>query len=109
MVDKKDVYTRREFFKKSCGKVLPAICLTISSYYLLGCRTPKVETRTASVETGKDSSQTTCKSSCQASCTRWCHVGCSTTVKGGCATCQGSCSFRCSTSCAYGCIACSGR
>lgn len=103
MVEKKDVYTRREFFKIVCGKVLPAICLTLPSYCLWGCKSSKVVEHNADGKLQRGVSPTSCNNGCQASCNSLCRVGCGVSAKGSCEGCHGACVGTCRTSCNYNC------
>lgn len=110
MVDKQDVYSRREFFKKACGKVLPAICLSVSSYHLLGCISSKAIEPKTDGKLQNSISPTSCNSGCQTSCSGLCRVGCGGSAKGSCEGCQGACIGTCTGSCKFACHhLCQGR
>lgn len=110
MVDKQDVYSRREFFKKACGKVLPAICLTVSSYHLLGCMSSKVIEHKTDSKLQNSTSPASCNSGCQASCRGLCRIGCGGSAKGSCEGCSTSCKHTCPGACYNACGgSCKGR
>ncbi len=79
---KKEIQSRREFFKSATKKALPILgAIALMSI-------PNI---TKAAITGCDYS---CKTSCANDCYGHCKYGCKT-------TCSGSCSGSCKTSCSY--------
>ena len=79
----KDLISRRKFFKKATGAIIPMIALTTIPSLITSCEID---------EPYLDVDATSCKDSCTGSCKNNCKGNC----KGGCSntcyrSCQGSC------------------
>lgn len=103
--NKKEVLSRRAFFKKSAAKILPIIGMTIvGPTYIVSC-TEK--------NNCNGNCEITCEGSCDGSCTTSCTgsaigQGCGNGCSNGCLstckeTCTSSCGIGCSTGCASSC------
>lgn len=106
-MEKKDIHSRREFFKKATKTVLPIIGLFIlsSPRQILQAKTPH-GCKSSYVDVGGGSCSScyrTCKSSCSDACTS-CQGNCEGDCVGNCyTTCQGNCKGECSGSCHNSC------
>lgn len=87
-----EIISRRNFFKKAAGTIVPAIAVTILPNVLTSCEidVPEIELPTNS------GGCSTCKGSCGGGCTSNCGVACGSGCKG---RCGGACSSSCGSSC----------
>lgn len=91
-----EIISRRNFFKKAAGTVLPVIAITVLPNVLTSCEIDEPEIEIPS--TSKGCSQ--CKGGCGGGCTSTCGVACGQKCKG---SCGGQCSTTCTTTCSYRC------
>lgn len=99
--DNNDIISRRKFFKKAAGVVIPAIALTALPNLLSSCEIDEEEL--PKTNTGCSACKGTCGTSCATSCSDKCSYSgcksqCTTTCSG---TCVSSCSVGCSRSSLY--------
>ena len=92
--EKKELQTRREFFKNVAQKALPML----GAIVLAG--SPSIA---KAIEEKPMGCGYTCKGECSGGCDGSCQWGCSGTCKGGCEGCRNSCSGSCQGFCRNGC------
>jgi CXXX repeat radical SAM target protein len=90
-VSKKELQTRREFFKQAAKGVLPILGLTILGPTLASCDKVFGGDCDDCSDSCSDSCVTGCKNGCSASCSSGCKGSCQTVCT---TTCKGSCSRR---------------
>ncbi|MBQ7553447.1 MAG: Cys-Xaa-Xaa-Xaa repeat radical SAM target protein [Bacteroidaceae bacterium] len=89
-MEKKELQSRREFFKSAAKGVLPFLGLTILQPIVL-----------TSCSKDCDSCNNSCSDACITSCKNTCEASCET-------GCEGSCETGCKGTCASGCYGCKG-
>jgi len=83
-----EIISRRQFFKKAAGMLIPAVAMTVLPSILTSC---EIDEPYPSGGGGGNTGCSGCSTSCKGSCKGTCYTGCS-----------GSCSRRCSSSCSFG-------
>ena len=99
-----EIISRRKFFKKAAGAVLPTLALVILPGLLTSCEIDEPDM--GGVETGCGSS---CKGKCKATCSGLCTRSCASTCKAqaynqtGCngTSCKGHCYSSCKSTCSH--------
>ncbi len=89
--NEKDLISRRNFFKKAAGAIIPAIALTALPSMLTSCEIDEPYPG--------EEQPTGCNSSCSNSCTG-CKGSCMTTCQ---VICEGRCGYNCKGTCKNGC------
>lgn len=85
----KNQIDRRQFLKKSVGKILPMICITLLSPI-------SVVAQKEIANDCKNSCTSTCRGMCAIGCTAVCGFGCKFSCKAGCdGKCIGTCKNTC--------------
>lgn len=95
-----EIISRRKFFKKAAGLVIPAVALTVLPSILTSCKIdepyPGVDTGTGGESCGCGGNcSTRCNAACRDSCVDTCRTKCYSSCKGGCGK---GCSYHCGTS-----------
>lgn len=102
--EQKKVMSRRSFFRRAAGMVLPAIALAAMPQLLTSC---EIDEPYPGLEGLED--LTGCNGSCSGKCTGSCSGGCYKGCSGSCGlsnctnTCMGGCDFACTTTCKGAC------
>lgn len=88
--EKKEVLSRREFFKKAAKGALPILGA------ILMASMPSIANAEEKEATGCMGCANTCMASCKGSCNGGCKTGCLYECKGGCkSSCRGTCKNSC--------------
>lgn len=92
---KKDIISRRDFFKKSTSKILPVVAAITLPSVLTSCEID---------EEPFDIPSSGCKNGCSGKCSAYCGGTCQTNCSGSCKNgCTGNCKGACGSSCRYVC------
>ncbi len=108
------VVSRRGFFKKAAGKVLPVIgTIFLSSIPSFISAIPSTSTPMNCNGSCSGSCSGDCSGSCDTGCTGGCGIGCSGYCDNSCgyhcnSSCKGSCNRTCTAQCRDGCTNCKG-
>ncbi len=95
---KDEIISRRKFFKRAAGMVIPAIALTVLPSALTSCEID--EPYPGDIPGGGSSGCSQCKGGCGGGCTSNCGVSCGSKCTG---SCGGDCTVNCSSMCKYTC------
>lgn len=88
-MEKDDIISRRNFFKRSASMILPALAIVAIPSILTSC---EIEEDFPGVSTG-------CNNGCSGKCSGVCGASCQTNCTGNCTNgCKGSCKGSCSGS-----------
>ena len=94
---KKDIISRRDFFKKSTSKILPVVAAITLPSVLTSCEIDEEPFDIPS--SGCDTCKGTCGGQCSTGCSGTCEYGCTGNCKGACGS---SCRYVCTGSAKYG-------
>lgn len=99
-----EIISRRQFFKKAAGLVLPAIALTALPSILTSCEIDEPLEGGEGGEGGGNSTGGGCKNGCKSVCTRNCASTCRGTAIYKPSSCNSSCKGACTQTCKSSCI-----
>lgn len=98
--NKDEIISRRNFFKKAAGTVLPVIAMTVLPSVLTSCEIDEPYLQGSGCSTCKGTYTVNCGTGCKGGCGGGCTSNCGVSCGGStCKSTCGGCSYACSTSC----------